>query len=87
MILGDGEDGGGQTARQGATLDGLFRRAGVRHAQGMALADPPDRYRVTGGAPRSLTFADADRAISAIAARLRQGASAGLTVAGPARAD
>ncbi len=72
MILGDDEeDGGGPAAQHGATLDSLFRRAGVRHAHSVALADPPDRYRVTGGAPRSLTYADADRAISALAARLR----------------
>jgi AMP-binding enzyme len=71
VILGDDEDGGGQAARHGATLDSLFRRAGVRHAHGLALVDSPDRYRVTDGAPRSLTYADADRAISAVAAQLR----------------
>lgn len=71
MILGDDEDGGGPAAQHGATLDSLFRRAGVRHAQAVALADSPDRYRVTDGAPRTLTFADADRAISTVAAHLR----------------
>jgi acyl-CoA synthetase (AMP-forming)/AMP-acid ligase II len=71
MILGDDENGGGQAARHGATLDSLFRRAGVRHAHGVALADSPDRYRITGGAPRSLTYADADRAITSVAAHLR----------------
>lgn len=71
MILGDDEDGSGQAARHSATLDSLFRRAGVRHAHGVALADSPDRYRITGGAPRSLTFADADRAITGVAAHLR----------------
>ncbi len=68
MILGDDD---AQTTQQGATLDSLFRRAGVRHAHSVALADAPDRYRVTDGAPRSLTYADADRAISAVAAQLR----------------
>lgn len=72
MILGDDEDGGGQAARHGATLDSLFRRAGVRHAHSVALADAPDRYRVSGGAPRSLTYADADRAITGVAAQLRR---------------
>jgi acyl-CoA synthetase (AMP-forming)/AMP-acid ligase II len=43
------------------TLDDLFRRAGVRHADAIALADPV----------RNLTFTQADRAISAMAARLR----------------
>jgi hypothetical protein len=70
MILGGNEDSG-QAARHGATLDSLFRRAGVRHAHGLALVDSPDRYRVTDGAPRSLTYADADRAISGVAAQLR----------------
>ncbi len=72
MILGDDEDGGGPPARHGATLDSLFRRAGVRHAHGVALVDSPDRYRITGGAPRSLTFADADRAITNVATHLRR---------------
>ncbi|HZD89902.1 MAG TPA: class I adenylate-forming enzyme family protein, partial [Pseudolabrys sp.] len=72
MILGDDERGGGKQKTQGgATLDSLFRRAGVRHAQAVALADPPDRYRITDGVPRALTFADADRAISGVAAQLR----------------
>ncbi len=43
------------------TLDDLFRRAGVRHANAVALAGPG----------RNFTFAQADRAISAMAARLR----------------
>jgi acyl-CoA synthetase (AMP-forming)/AMP-acid ligase II len=43
------------------TLDDLFRRAGVRRADALALSDPS----------RSLTYAQADRAISALVARLR----------------
>lgn len=53
-----------------ATLDELFRRAGVRAPQALALCDPPNRDQFTDGAPRSLTYAEADRAISALAARL-----------------
>ena len=72
MILGDDEIGGTTPLVQhGATLDGLFRRAGVRHAHGLAMADAPDRARVTDGAPRWLTYGDADRAISGVAAHLR----------------
>ena len=67
MILGDTEQTGGNRA----TLDDLFRRAGVRRAQALALIDPPNGARLTGGAPRQLTFAQADRAISALAAKLR----------------
>ena len=66
MILGDGEPVGAD----GPTLDGLFRRAGVRDPHAPALADPPDRERFADGAPRRLTFAQADHAISAFAARL-----------------
>ena len=58
-------------APRALTLDALFRRAGVRNAQRVALADPPNRADITGGAPRALTFAQADRAISAFAATLR----------------
>ena len=36
----------------------------------MALADPPDRRSFTDGAPRHLTYAQADRAIATLAARL-----------------
>lgn len=67
MILGDDDRTGGTRT----TLDDLFRRAGVRHPDALALADPPNRPALTGGAARMLTFAEADRAISALAARLR----------------
>src|SRR5476649_425206 len=69
MILGgtDREAGGERT-----TLDDLFRRAGVRHPEMMALADPPNRESITDGVPRRLTYAQTDRAISALAARLRR---------------
>ena len=68
MILGEGN----RTADSAATLDDLFRRAGVRHPDVLALADAPNREDFTDGAPRTLTFAEADRAISAFAAKLRQ---------------
>src|SRR5476651_2130297 len=69
MILGgtDLEATGERT-----TLDDLFRRAGVRHPEMMALADPPNRESFTDGLPRRLTYAQTDRAISALAARLRR---------------
>ena len=50
------------------TLDGLFRRLLARQPDALALADPPDKPRVTGQPPKRLTFAQADRAISALAA-------------------
>lgn len=67
MILGEGS----RTAGTAATLDDLFRRAGVRHPDAIALADPPNRAKFTDGAPRTLSFAQADRAIAAFAAKLR----------------
>lgn len=54
-----------------ATLDDLFRRGLARRPDEAALIDPPDRMTVTDGAPRHLTYAEADRAISALAERLR----------------
>ena len=68
MILGEINRASGITT----TLDDLFRRAGVRHPDALALADPPNRASFTDGAPRALTYAQADHAISAVAARLRK---------------
>jgi hypothetical protein len=50
------------------TLDGLFRRLLARRPDALALADPLDKSRVTGEPPQRLTFAQADRAIAALAA-------------------
>ena len=67
MILGEINRASGITT----TLDDLFRRAGVRHPDAPALADPPNRASFTDGAPRALSYAQADHAISAVAERLR----------------
>jgi hypothetical protein len=50
------------------TLDGLFRRIMARQPNALALLDPPNKSRLTGQAPKRLTLAQADRAISALAA-------------------
>ena len=50
------------------TLDGLFRRLLARQPDAPALADAPDKPRVTGQQPQRLTFAQADRAIAALSA-------------------
>jgi hypothetical protein len=55
-----------------STIDDVFRRAAARRPDAIALADPPNRAAVTDGAPRRLTFAEADRMISAVAVRLRR---------------
>jgi len=50
------------------TLDVLFRRVSARKPDALALLDPLNKTRVTGQQPKRLTFAGADRAISALAA-------------------
>ena len=50
------------------TLDGLFRRILARRPDAPALLDPLDKQHITGQLPKRLTFAEADRAISALSA-------------------
>src|ERR1700716_946117 len=50
------------------TLDVLFQRILARQPDGLALLDPLNKQRVTGHPPKRLAFAQADRAISALAA-------------------
>ncbi|SHH26710.1 class I adenylate-forming enzyme family protein [Bradyrhizobium erythrophlei] len=50
------------------TLDVLFRRVLARKPDALALLDPLNKARVTAQPPKRLTFAGADRAISALAA-------------------
>src|SRR5204862_7439877 len=47
------------------TLDGVFRRTASRKPEALALIDPANRETFTDGAPRRLTYAEADRAVSA----------------------
>ncbi len=56
------------TSNVSPTLDGLFQRILARQPDALALVDPINKSRITGHAPRRLTFAQADRAISALAA-------------------
>src|ERR1700730_8503436 len=49
------------------TLDSLFKRVLSRQPNALALLDPPNKQRVTGQTPKRLSFAHADRAISALA--------------------
>jgi hypothetical protein len=55
---------------QSHTIDQLFHRLAARRPDAVALVDAPNRATFTDGAPRRLTFAAADHAISAIAGRL-----------------
>ena len=50
------------------TLDGLFRRILARQPDALALVDPLNKQRITGQPPKRLTFAQADRAITALSA-------------------
>jgi hypothetical protein len=72
MILGDHTALSAPQQRQrGITVDEVFRRVALKDPQRLALIDPPNRAAFTDGAPRRLTYAQADRMVSAIAGRLR----------------
>lgn len=74
MILGDPIIAALETApgQSRITLDDLFRRVAVRRPSAIAIADPPNRDAFTDRPPVRLTYAEADRVISAIAGRLRR---------------
>jgi acyl-CoA synthetase (AMP-forming)/AMP-acid ligase II len=59
------------------TLDGLFQRILARQPDALALLDPLNKPRITGQAPRRMTFAQADQAIAGLAAHFVE---AGLPV-------
>lgn len=61
------------TPSPGPTLDQIFRRTAQRKPDALALVDPSDKMRVTGASPLRLTYAQTDRAISAMAQALVQG--------------
>lgn len=74
--------GGSPEAVQTATLDGIFRLNARRSPDADALIDPPNRSAFTDGASRRLSYAQADRTVTALAARLRElGLPKGSTVA------
>lgn len=53
------------------TLDAVFRRNVLMQPGALALADPPERTMLMGGAPRQLNYAEADAAISRLAHQLK----------------
>jgi AMP-binding enzyme len=82
MILGSPQHQKTAGAGGRITLDDLFGAALAQRPDQAALIDPPHREAFTAGAPRRLTYAQADRAITAIAARLgRDGLARGEVVA------
>jgi acyl-CoA synthetase (AMP-forming)/AMP-acid ligase II len=50
------------------TLDALFQRILARKPDAPALLDPRNKQRITSRPPKRLTYREADRAISALAA-------------------
>jgi AMP-binding enzyme len=72
MILGSSQPHKSSGAGGRITLDDLFRAAVAQRPDAIALADAPNREAFTSGAPRRLAYVEADRAIAAIAARLRR---------------
>jgi len=72
MILGEPAAAAEPHGQSRITIDEIFRRVAQRRPEALALADAPNRKTFTGGAPRRLTFAQADRMVSAIAGRLRK---------------
>jgi hypothetical protein len=62
----------GARANADATLDELLRRIAEHRPDQIALVDPPNRASFTDGEPRRLTYAQADRVVSALAGRLRR---------------
>ncbi len=72
MILGDPAFAVKEAQHErGVAIDEIFRHAAARRPDAVALVDPPNRQAFTDGPPRRLTYAQADRMVSAIAGRLR----------------
>ena len=73
MILGDSAVAAAAPphARNRLTIEEVFRRLAERRPDALALADAANRQTFTDGAPRRLSFAEADRMVTAIAGRLR----------------
>ncbi len=70
MILGDPAAAAPQQGPRRLTIDEVFHRIAAKHPERLALLDAPNRKTFTDGAPRRLTYADADRIVAAIAGRL-----------------
>jgi non-ribosomal peptide synthetase component F len=69
------------TAAALPALDAILKAQAARNPAAIALVDPSDCERVTGQPPRRFTYAQADRSVGAIAARLHEiGLSPGTVV-------
>lgn len=56
--------------RRRVTVDEVLARIAQRQPDQLALVDPPNRAAFTGGAPRRLSYGQAERVVAAIAGRL-----------------
>jgi len=74
MILGEAAKAAAPAAngQSRVSIDEIFRRVAGRRPDALALADAPNKEAFTDGAPRRLSFAQADRVVSAIAGRLQR---------------
>jgi hypothetical protein len=82
MILGDAPATAPQQGPRRLTVDEVFHRIALKYPERPALLDAPNRQTFTDGAPRRLTYAEADRVVAAIAGRLhRMGLGADAIVA------
>ena len=73
MILGDPAAAGASASKANSvTIDDIFRAHARRRPLAPALIDAANREGFTEGAARRLTYAEADRAVAAMATRLRQ---------------
>jgi AMP-binding enzyme len=74
MILGNpsASVAPGQPGQRGLAIDELFRRIALRQPDKLALVDPTNRSAFTEGEPRRLSYAQAERMVTAIAGRLRR---------------
>jgi hypothetical protein len=61
-------------------LDTLFRTHAKERPAAIAIADPADRERMTGGAARRLSYADADAAVDRLARQFRSFGLPGFSV-------
>ena len=70
MILGDPASARPAPITGRLTIDAAFRQLAARQPDALALADPPNRAAFTDGVARRLTYAEAERMVAALAARL-----------------
>src|SRR5437870_1023635 len=68
MNMPHGFDREKMSAAGAPSLDEIFIRSVARKPDELGFVDPADKLRVTGQMPRRLTFAEADAAVSALAA-------------------